>query len=210
MLDWTEYTKLFAGLLAIVNPLGIVPIFLSLTEGNSVAQRRRVAVVSSVAVAIILITCLVLGNSILQIFGITIGSFRVAGGLLLMIVAISMLYAAPSPIKTTGVEQTEAVEKEDIAIVPLAIPLMAGPGAISTVIVFAQQSTSLYHYLMVSAVTVSVAVVTVVILMSAPVIGSLFGKTGMNIVTRVMGLILAAIAVEFIASGMLSLFPGLG
>jgi multiple antibiotic resistance protein len=210
MLEWTEYTKLFAGLLAIVNPLGIVPIFLSLTEDNSVAQRRRVALVSSVAVAIILIACLFLGNGILRVFGITIDSFRVAGGLLLMIVAISMLYAAPSPVKTTGAEQTEAVEKEDVAVVPLAIPLMAGPGAISTVIVFAQQSTSLHHYLMVSAVTVSIAVVTVATLLSAPVIGSLFGKTGMNIVTRVMGLILAAIAVEFIATGMLSLFPGLG
>ncbi len=210
MLGWTEYTKLFAGLLAIVNPLGIVPIFLSLTEDHSVARRRRVALVSSAAVAIILIACLVLGNGILQVFGITIDSFRVAGGLLLMIVAISMLYAAPSPIKTTGAEQTEAVEKEDVAIVPLAIPLMAGPGAISTVIVFAQQSTSLYHYLLMSAVTIGVAVVTVVTLMSAPAIGSLLGKTGMNIVTRVMGLILAAIAVEFIATGMLSLFPGLG
>jgi len=166
--------------------------------------------VSSLAVGIILIACLVLGSGILRAFGITVDSFRVAGGLLLMIMAISMLYAAPSPINTTGTEQTEAEEKEDVAVVPLAIPLMAGPGAISTVIVFAQLSTSFYHYLMVSVVTVSVAVVTVTILLSAPVIGSLFGKTGMNIVTRVMGLILAAIAVEFIATGMLSLFPGLG
>lgn len=210
MLEWTEYTKLFAGLVAIVNPLGIVPIFLGLTEGSTAAQRRRVALVSSLAVAIILVACLLLGSGILKVFGITVDSFRVAGGILLMIMAVSMLYAAPSPVKTTGPEQSEAVEKEDFAVVPLAIPLMAGPGAISAVIVFAQQSSSVYHYLMVSAVTVSVAVVTVATLLSAPVIGTLFGKTGMNIVTRVMGLILAAIAVEFIATGMLSFFPGLG
>lgn len=205
-----EFLKLLAGLVSVVNPIGAIPIFISLTENRSLEQRRHIAFVCSFSVCIVLLTALFGGEIVLGTFGIGIPSFRVAGGILILLMAISMLTASHDRSKHTPEEHAEAYEKESVAVVPLAIPLLSGPGAISTTIVYAHMDHVWTHYLLVSGVIFTVSFLILLALLAAPQIISGIGQIGMNIVTRVMGLIIASIAVEFIAKGMTALFPILG
>lgn len=208
LLPPAEYLKVLVGLLAIVNPFGAIPVFISLTEGAE-HTRVRAAGVASASMAIILLVVLALGEAVLSFFGISIGSFRVGGGILVLLIAISMLNATPSPTKQTQDEAEESAARDSIAVVPLSIPLLAGPGTMSTVIVYGHRATSLLHHLALAAIVIVLALVVYAALRAAPALSERLGKTGINIVTRIMGLILAAIAVEFIASGLRTLFPAL-
>ena len=210
MLTLNEYLQLSAGLISVVNPIGIIPTFLSLTRRRSEAERKRTALVCAFSVATVLIVSLLVGEPILHFFGISLASFRVAGGILLLSMALSMLHARDDGARHTPEEHAESHEKESVAVVPLAMPLLSGPGAISTTIVYAHTQQSVAHYLLVVAVILSVAGIVLAALLSAPKIAGVMGHTGMNVVTRVMGLILASIAVEFIAKGLAVLFPVLG
>lgn len=203
----SEYLKAVIGLLAIVNPLGAVPIFISLTEGQSGAARRRSGRIAALAMTLILLFALATGESILGFFGISVASFRVGGGILVLLIAISMLHATTSPAKQTEDEAAESASRDSVAVVPLSIPLLAGPGAISTVIVYAQRDNSVMHYLALVAAIATLGMVVWLALKAAPFISERLGRTGINIGTRIMGLVLAAIAVEFIAGGLRSLFP---
>jgi len=209
MPDISEYLKLLAGLLAIVDPIGTIPIYLGMTRHNTLDERRQIALTASISFAIILIVSLFLGEQLLEAFGIGIPSFRTAGGVLIFTMGLSMLQAHESGAKQTEEERAESVVKESVAVVPLAIPLLAGPGAISTVIVYAHSDNSWLHYGLMSSVILTVAILIFIALRIAPLIGARLGKTGMNIVTRIMGLITLAIAIEFIAAGLTALFPGL-
>ncbi len=204
-----EYVKLLVGLVSVVNPIGSVPIFLGLTEGRPVADRQRIAANTAVAFAVILFAALVAGEAVLRFFGIGIPSFRVAGGILLLLMAISMLRAEPSPVKHTDEEHAESAQKDSIAVVPLAMPLLAGPGAISAVIVYAHASSAWVHYGWMALAILTTAAAAWAVFRLAPGIERVMGRTGMNVVTRVMGLIIAAIAVEFMAAGLAELFPAL-
>lgn len=210
MLDFAEYVKIFVALLVIVNPIGTMPMFLGLTHKHSAAEKKRIARVASVSVAIVLAVSAMLGESVLGFFGITIASFKVGGAILILLIAISMMHAATSGEQQTPEEAKEAEDKESIAVVPLAIPLLSGPGAISTTIIYAAQSRSLAHLGGVIACCLLVALTTWIALRAATPIGSRLGKTGINIVIRIMGLLLAAVAVEIFASGIVVLLPGLG
>lgn len=210
MLTWSEYLQLSAGLVSVVNPIGVIPTFISLTINRSAEDRKRTAFVCAFSVAMVLIVALVAGEPILNFLGISLASFRVAGGILMMLMGISMLYASDDRSRHTPEERAESYEKESVAVVPLAIPLLSGPGAISTTIVFAHTQHSLPHYLLVVAVILSISAIVLTALLSAPKIAEVMGRTGINVVTRVMGLILASIAVEFIAKGLTALFPILG
>ncbi len=215
-MDLTSSIKIFVGLLSIVNPLGSVPIFLSLSAGWDNADRNRCARVAALAVAIILTLAAWTGNMILQFFGISIDSFRIGGGILILLMAISMLHAKTSHMKHTPDEAEEAADKEDISVVPLAVPLLAGPGAISTVILYLNEirfGPGAAHYARlfeVELVIVLVSLISWLLLRLAVPIGNRLGATGINIASRIMGLILSAIAIEFIAAGIKGLFPGLG
>ncbi len=136
MLDWAEYTKFFLALIVIVNPVGAVPLFVSMTEQHTRDEKQRIARVASSAVAVVLILAAVGGQPLLAFFGITIASFKVGGAILILLLAISMMHATPTGEKQTPEEAREAADKESIAVVPLAIPLLAGPGAISTTIIY--------------------------------------------------------------------------
>jgi multiple antibiotic resistance protein len=204
------YLKALIGLLAIVNPLGAVPIFISLTGGYTAAARRRSAAIAAGAMTLILLFAVLAGEAVLGFFGITIASFRVGGGILVLLIAISMLHAKTSAAKQTEDEAAESVERDSIAVVPLAIPLLAGPGAISTVIVYAHRGAALDSFLALAAAVATLGVAVFAALLAAPFISERVGRTGINIGTRIMGLILAAIAVEFIAGGLRALFPALG
>jgi len=209
MLDYAEYIKIFIGLLAIVNPLGVVPIFISMTATDSNNQRRKTANSVAVGVLVILIIVLFFGELVLQFFGISIDSFRVGGGILVLLMAISMLHAKTSQLQQTDEEANESIQMESVAIVPLAMPLLAGPGAISTVILAVHKSEGLAHHGMIGLGVVLLSLIIWGALRLSPFIASHISATGINIFTRIMGLILAAIAVEFIANGMKGLFPAL-
>lgn len=207
--EYSLYAKALVGMVAIVNPLGAVPIFLSLTEGRSAHDCRQVARRTALSVAIVLILSIWIGDSILDFFGIGIPAFRTGGGLLILLMAIAMMHAKHSSSRQTQAEADEADQKEDVAVVPLAIPLLAGPGAISLVIVNAHQVAGVSGRLILSAAAVIVAVAVWLALRLAAPIGERLGVTGLNIATRVMGLLLASIAIQMIASGLAALLPGL-
>ena len=169
----------------------------------------RTTLKASVAVAVILTIAVWVGGALLAFFGIGIPAFRIAGGLLVLLIAIAMFGAKTSPARHTDAEQLEAEAKNDISVVPLAIPLLAGPGAISLAIVDAHQAGSLMGKLAFKLGILGVAAIVWLVLRMAEPIGRRLGTGGLNIATRVMGLILAAMAVQFMAEGMLELFPGL-
>jgi len=206
---WTEQITYLVGIFAILNPLGTIPIYLSLMADRRPEEMHRTALKAAVAVAVILTLSVWVGDYLLSFFGIGIPSFRIAGGLLVLIIAIAMFDARTSPARHTDAEQAEAEVKNDIAVVPLAIPLLAGPGAISLTIVDAHQVVSFADKFVFSLGIVAVAAIVWVVLRLAEPIGKRLGTGGLNIATRVMGLILAAMAVQFMADGMLELFPGL-
>jgi len=206
---WTEQIKYLVGIFAILNPLGAIPIYLSMMTDRRPEVMDRTALKASIAVAVILTLAVWTGDSLLSFFGIGIPAFRIAGGLLVLLIAIAMFGANISPARHTDAEQAEGEAKNDIAVVPLAIPLLAGPGAISLAIVDAHQAGNLPDRFVFSLGILIVAAIVWLVLRTAEPIGKRLGTGGLNIATRVMGLILAAMAVQFMADGMLELFPGL-
>jgi len=209
MLDWTTYIKIFTTLLVIVNPLGAIPVFISLTGNLALQERKRVINTASITVGIVLITAALFGKLLLGFFGISIASFKVGGGILLLLMAISMMQAKYAQTKQTPEEEAEAEEKESIAVVPIAMPLLSGPGALSTVIIYADASPHALHISLIIVSSILVALLTWIALSVASPLRSMLSKTGINIATRLMGMLLAAIAVEFITGGLTVLLPGL-
>lgn len=207
MLAVTEYTKIFISLFAIIDPVGIIPIIIAFTVGMTAQRRERVGRVASLAVFSILLAALLLGEAILEFFGISIHSFRTAGGILLLLMSIKMLLGNK---ETLTPDDLDTDSTSSIAIVPLSTPLLAGPGAISTVILVAHRGNSAGHYGMMVLVLVALSLTVWLTFLIAPWVSRRLGTMGSNIVTRLMGLLLAAIAVEFIAGGLRGLFPALG
>jgi multiple antibiotic resistance protein len=206
----SEYLKFFVALLAIVNPVGVIPIFINMTADQDEKVRNRNGVMAAVSMGIILMVVLFSGEAILRFFGISVGSFRVGGGILILLMAISMLHAKMSRVRQTEEEERDSVERDSVAVVPLGTPLLAGPGAISTVILYAQRYSSITHYLYLLGIIVLLVGLTALAFRLASPTARLLGKTGINVVTRLMGLIMAAVGVEFIANGLKQLFPVLG
>ncbi|MBC8008276.1 MAG: MarC family protein [Prolixibacteraceae bacterium] len=207
--EWTDLIKLTVALLAIVDPFASIPVFLGTTIGYTNAERRQVTQVVAITVFCVLGVSALIGTQLLRFFGISIPSFLIAGGILLLLMAISMLQARESGIRQTPDEAAEASEREAVAVVPLAIPLLAGPGAISTMIIATHQSQSVMHHLLLLIPAAIIAIVVWATFAAATRISERLGKTGMNIITRVMGLIIAAIGVEYIYRGMIEFFPKL-
>ncbi|WNO60806.1 YchE family NAAT transporter [Rheinheimera sp. MMS21-TC3] len=207
MLELQDYLKIFIGIFAVMNPLGALPLYLSLTQNDTKHVRRAVAANAAKAATIILLITLFFGELILSFFGISVNSFRVGGGILILLMAISMLYAQTSNAKNTDEEREEAEHRKSVAIVPLAMPMLAGPGAISTTILYANRSDGVLHYAIMSAELCVIGLILWLLMRLAAKIAVRLGQTGMNIITRVMGLILAAIAIEFISAGLKGIFP---
>jgi multiple antibiotic resistance protein len=210
MLDFTEYTKIFISLFAILDPIGIIPIIILFTANMTAPKRAHLGRLASLVVCAILLVALLVGEPLLSFFGISINSFRVAGGILLMLIAIKMLLGN---LNQTGSSIEDSVDGEATsanAIVPLSTPLLAGPGSISAVIMEAHKAHGIEHYLIMSMEIVLLSVTVWLTFLIAPWVARRLGKIGIDVFTRLMGLILAAIAVEFIASGMRGLFPALG
>jgi len=209
MLTAAAYIKILVALTVVVNPFGIIPVFVAMTAQQSVIDRKRIARIAGLAVAVVLITSAVLGESILDLFGISIASFKVGGAILVMLTAISMMQAMPGRDKQTPEEAKEAEDKTSIAVVPLAVPLLAGPGAISTTIIYASESKSVLHVAAIVGCSLVVGIVTWIALRVATRVGRYMSRTSINVATRLMGLLLAALAVEIFAGGAHELWTSL-
>ncbi len=207
--DFTYLLKITIALLAIVNPIGSLPIFISATDGWSKPDRAKTARTVAVTVFIVLSLAAFIGDGILNFFGISIPSFQVGGGILIMLISISMMHGKQGGTRQTLEEAQSMAEREVIAIVPLSIPLLAGPGAISSMILSAQQQPSLLGHVSLVIPVLLVTIVIWLVLKLSDGITQQLGTIGINIITRLMGLILAAMAVEFIAHGLTGLFPQL-
>lgn len=203
------FLQFFLGLVAAVNPVGIMPVFVSLTGHMTQEEKHKTAVTANVAVAIILVVSLLAGQMLLDMFSISLDSFRVAGGLLLLSIAFSMMSGKLGEDKQNKQEKSEYVSREQIGVVPLAMPLMAGPGAISSTIVYGSRYPSMFDTIGIILTIVLFALSTWLLFRSAPLIVRFLGQTGINVITRIMGLILGALGIEFIANGLRNLFPGL-
>ena len=209
MHDWSTYAHNATALFVIANPIGVTPLFISLTNRQTEEQRRHTARLTATTVVIVLITAMFLGEVILHFFGIRMASFRAGGGILILLMAIAMLQARPSPTHHTAEESKEAAVRDEVAVVPLGIPLVAGPGAISTVIIYANQATTWLDTIVLLLTVFCVAGSVWFALRLSDQIRVILGTTGINIVTRLLGLILAAVGVEFLADGLAQLLPGL-
>ncbi len=198
-------------LLAIVNPPAIIPFFIYYTQGFSPAERRHTVVVASVTAFLVIAASALLGLQILAFFGISLASFQVGGGMLLLISALNMLNAKPAEAKPSSNELEAGAEKaargDSIAVVPLTIPLLTGPATMSTVVIYAERARNALDTMLLVGYGVVIALVTAVCFALAEPIARVLGRTGINVLTRLMGLILAALAVEVMAEGLGKLFP---
>jgi multiple antibiotic resistance protein len=207
-------------LLAIVNPLGVIPFFIHYTQGYTREQRQRTILISAFTTFCVIAISAIAGLQILEFFGITLASFQVGGGLLLMLGAMSMLNAEPAEGKSAkesssdsifhaNAEDAEALTaaRTSIAVVPLAIPLLTGPATMSTMVIYAEKAKLWWQLATLVGYGVVVALAVFIAFTAARPIAKLMGQTGINVMTRLMGLILAALAVEVMADGLVKLFP---
>jgi multiple antibiotic resistance protein len=207
-----ELLKPLIALLAIVNPIGVLPFFISFTQSlGSEARRRTIRISSFTAFLVIAISALA-GLRIIEFFGISIASFQVGGGTLLLISALAMLNAQPAESKPSDVAEgnLKAGAGDSIAVVPLTIPLLTGPATISTMVIYAERARHWWELATLVGYGVVVGAATFVAFSLSGRIAKLLGSTGINVMTRLMGLILAALAVEIMAEGLVKLFPVLG
>ena len=198
-------------LLAIVNPIGVVPFFIHFTRNFTPAQRRKTARVAAITAFLVIAISALLGLQILEFFGISLASFQVGGGLLLLMSAIQMLNAQPAESKASDVDEgaSRADAGASIAVVPLTIPLLTGPASISTVVIYAEKTANVWQLSVLVGYGLIIGLATWLSLSAAGKIGKVLGQTGINVMTRLMGLVLAAIAVEVMSDGLIKLFPAL-
>ena len=198
-----EYAFLtFGSLFAIVDPFAAVPTFLALTARDSSEQRHRMARTACITCGGVMATFALLGPAIFKLFGITLAAFQIAGGLVLLLSSLDMIRAQKSPMKETPEEFAEGMSKDDIAITPLAVPLLAGPGAITTSIVLAGRASNLEQKAIFYVLIALVALISYWVLTLAADSAKKLSPTILNIITRLMGLLLAAIGVQLILSAL--------
>ena len=202
-----DLVLLYVSLFSIVNPFSSIPTIVTLTGGVSSAERRGMVSRAALAVFAILVVSYVTGEGLLRFFSIGVPSLRVAGGIVIMSMGWSMVQARVSHAKQTPEEASELADRKAVAIVPIATPLLAGPGAISYVIIAAGQTTGAANHLGVVGTLALLAVTVWLVLLSSDAIARGLGRTGMNVATRFMGLIILATSVEFIGSGLADIFP---
>lgn len=211
-----ESLKNLLTLFVVLNPIGAVPLFLSLTGNWGPRERNRVARRAAFGTTCVMLGSLIFGGAILAIFSIRIPSFRVIGGILFLLMSLDMLRAKPRSARITQEEEDEATQREDIAIVPLATPMLAGPGTISTIILWAEHARTLQtpsdqwtNFAVLVGLILVVGFSTWILLRLSAPMGNFLGNTGINVLTRMMGIILGALGIEYIFNGVTQLLPGL-
>jgi multiple antibiotic resistance protein len=187
----------------LVDPFGVVPLFLAVTSDASVAERRHVARKSALTCAVILCAFALAGSLIFRLFGITLPAFKIAGGIILLQIGIDMLQAKQSGQRSTPEETEEGTAKEDASIIPLGMPMLAGPGAISTVMVLIGESHTIWRRGVVYGAILVTSFAAYLVLAGASRVRRYLGETGIRILMRLMGLLLVALAVQFVANGLI-------
>jgi multiple antibiotic resistance protein len=201
----------FSAIFFVVDPFAAVPLFLSITTGDSAEKRRRTAFKAAAVCTVTLLFFAATGGFLFRLLGVSMGAFRIAGGALLFLLALDMMRAQRSRVRTTPEEESEGFEKEDVAVIPLGIPMLAGPGAIATVTVLMGEAHARpERAATIAACVVATGALTFLMLRGALTLERRLKRTGLAILNRVMGLLLAAIAVEFVVTGLAEVFPGLG
>lgn len=209
MVAATEYLRFVVTLVAVVDPFLAVPFFIAFTASMSGAARKRLARAVGITVFLVLVLSAFVGQALLVTIGASLPSFRVGGGLVLLLMSLAMLNAEVGAVRHTPAE-TQELESGDVSgVVPLAVPLLAGPGAISTTIIAAESGGGIVHRLAIVACIAVVSALSWFVLSRAQRIASHMSLTAMNIATRILGLLLAAMAVQTMAEGLRELFPGL-
>lgn len=198
----------FSAIFFVLNPFAVIPLFLVITDGDSTAKKRWQAFKASGVATLTLLVFAAAGGYIFRLFGITIGAFRIAGGILLFLMSVDMLRAQPSRTRSSPEEQEEGAAKQDVAIIPLGIPMLAGPGAIATVTVIMGEAVpdAMRISLVVGAIVLA-GIVTYLLLRAAEFLRAALKTSGLNILDRLMGLILAAVAVQFVVGGVRDVLP---
>lgn len=196
-------------LITIVNPIGAIAPFLAVTGHLDGAQKKSLAWKISVIACFALCACAAIGQFVFHFYGITLPAVKIAGGLLVLLVSIDMLHAKPSGTKHTAEEMLPTEDHEEAGIFPLSIPLLAGPGSILSTFLLMDKATSIERKAAVFGAIVAVMLTAFIVLNQADKISTLLGKTGVNILSRLMGLVLASVAMQFIIDGLAAAFPGL-
>ena len=208
LLPFSGYARFFVTLAAVLDPFLAVPIFLALTASRNAVERAQLVRVVTVTVFAVLAVSGLVGEQLLHLVGASLPAFRVGGGLVLLLMALAMLNAQAGGVRQSQDEAREVQSGEVSGVVPLAVPLLAGPGAISTTIIAAQAGGAA-HFAALLVCILAVCALTWITLSLAGPIGAKMGTTGLNIATRLLGLLLAALAIQTMAEGLRQLFPGL-
>lgn len=196
----------FSSLFSVVNPLAAMPVFLSLTAKESTAERNAIARKSTIYMFFVLLTFFLIGTYILSFFGIHMSGIQIAGGIVIMRAAFSMLNPEKPGQKLSKEDEDAAREKDDITFTPLAMPLLSGPGSIAVVIGFASQASNVTDYIITAISITLVSILSFGILRVSPVLARHLGRTGLTVMTRMMGFIALAISVQFILNGISKFF----
>jgi multiple antibiotic resistance protein len=208
--EWLSFSLLsLSAIFFVVDPMGAIPVFMAMTRDDPPAKRRDMAKRASIAAFFVLSTFAVAGTVIFKVFGITLGAFKVAGGVLLLLTSIDLLRAQPQRTRVSPEEEREGAEKEDVAIFPLAIPILAGPGSIATVAALMGRAGRKAFAVPVVLSIALTCLASYLMLVGAERISRLLGVTGLSVMNRVIGLIIGAIAVQFMFDGLRDTFPGL-
>lgn len=206
-MDLLEAVNNFISLLMICNPFGILPIFLKLTAKDTYQEKRKTSIKAAIAIASILVGAVWLGIPILNVLGIKVAPFQFIGALVILSLAFSMLKAEDSRLKQTSEEKLEATQKDSIAITPLAIPLVAGPGAISAIISTSSSFPGVTNLLILTLITIVISLIMGSILFFAGRVEVILGRVGLNIFTRIGGLVVAANSFDSLANALKEIFP---
>ncbi|HTQ42677.1 MAG TPA: MarC family protein [Polyangiaceae bacterium] len=199
----------FGSIFSIVDPFTAVPVFLALVGAHPHKAQARAALRASATCFVVLSVFGLAGSLIFEFFGITLPAFKIAGGIILFVVAFEMMQAKRSDTRATNEEAIEAETKEDVGLIPLGLPLLSGPGAIATVMVLVGKAKDVPEKLVLFGSVAIVSLIAFLTLRSASVVARVLGKTGINVIGRVMGLILAAVAMQFVLDGLHEAFPHL-
>ena len=208
----TEIIKIILAFLVLINPFSALTLFLDLTRGYSMMNRRKVARIACLTIFITISFFTVVGETLLKALGISIGSFQLAGGILVFLIALNMMNGEGNPVKPDQ-ENFDVDHVQDAppttaaAVVPLAIPMMIGPGGISTVIIYSSQVSGVLQMSAILIAGLLISIFCYLALMAAGRISRLLGDTGLNIMSRIMGMLLAAVSIEIIVNALRSLFP---
>lgn len=202
-----EFLSFLISMLAITNPPGSLAVFLGMTGNRTEEERQQITLITTVTVFVVLLLITWMGTPLLALFGISLPAFQITGGLIILLRALTMLHSEETPTSRTAREVGQEIKQDSIAVVPLAIPIIAGPGAMTNTIIFTHEYPTITYKIYISLGILLISIIMGVVLFFSTRINRMIGETGLKTITRIMGLILAAIAMSMITNGLNAVFP---